>query len=235
MAKIPQGAWAAIAARYQSGESISNIARSYGCTPPAIHYILKRHRQRPAEFAVQSPAPRPPITTESQLVKLNPPEPQGPATAPAEAADTRPAGPTLVRINPPDPGPNPPNSLGVMRDAGTAAQPPWAPPVSRAPVVKPVEDSRPAEPARSPAMALPGLDSQLHLRAEAAIESFRSSFDAALAEGSQTVCEQLRQAAADLMKVAARTTIVLDRLNATAERSGRAHNYPRSAHAGEDR
>jgi hypothetical protein len=48
------------------------------------------------------------------------------------------------------------------------------------------------------------------------------------------VCERLRRAATDLMRVAARTTMVLDRVNAIAERSARAHNYPRSAHAGED-
>jgi hypothetical protein len=36
------------------------------------------------------------------------------------------------------------------------------------------------------------------------------------------------------MRVAARTTIVLDRLNASNERSKRAHNYPRSAHTGDD-
>jgi hypothetical protein len=63
-----------------------------------------------------------------------------------------------------------------------------------------------------------GLDRELHSRAEAAIAAFRSSFDAALAEGSPVVRERLRQAASDLMRVAARTTIVLDRLNANAER-----------------
>jgi hypothetical protein len=63
-----------------------------------------------------------------------------------------------------------------------------------------------------------GLDSELHGRAEAAIAAFRSSFDAALAEGSPGVRQRLRQAASDLMRVAARTTIVLDRLNANAER-----------------
>jgi hypothetical protein len=78
------------------------------------------------------------------------------------------------------------------------------------------------------------LDNELHLRAEAAIALFRSSFDAALAEGSSDVRERLRQAATDLMRVAARTTMVLDRLNAATERSARGHNYPRSAHAGED-
>src|SRR5882724_7093116 len=48
MSKIPQGDWNAIAARYAQGESISRIAQSYGCTPPAIHYILKRNKQRTA-------------------------------------------------------------------------------------------------------------------------------------------------------------------------------------------
>ena len=40
MSKIPQGEWSAIAARHAQGESLSAIARSYGCTPPAIHYVL---------------------------------------------------------------------------------------------------------------------------------------------------------------------------------------------------
>jgi hypothetical protein len=62
------------------------------------------------------------------------------------------------------------------------------------------------------------LDSELHDRAEAAIETFRSCFDAALAEGSPHDRARLRQAASDLMRVAARTTIVLDRLNALSER-----------------
>ena len=64
-----------------------------------------------------------------------------------------------------------------------------------------------------------GLDTELHDRAEAAIEAFRSSFDAALAEGSPGDRARLREAASNLMRVAARTTIVLDRLNALSERS----------------
>src|ERR1700760_4389067 len=48
MSKIPQGEWDAIAARYAKGESITRIAQTYGCTPPAIHYILKRSKQRAA-------------------------------------------------------------------------------------------------------------------------------------------------------------------------------------------
>ncbi len=80
----------------------------------------------------------------------------------------------------------------------------------------------------------PGLDSELHTRAEAAIAMFRSSFDAALMEGSPGVRERLRQAAADLMRVAARTTIVLDRVTAGSERPDHGQNYPRSAHARDD-
>jgi hypothetical protein len=72
-----------------------------------------------------------------------------------------------------------------------------------------------------------GLDSELHERAEAAIETFRSCFDAALAEGSPHERARLRQAASDLMRVAARTTIVLDRLNALSERAA-AWSDPRS-------
>ena len=53
MSKIPQGEWSAIAARYAKGESITRIAQSYGCTPPAIHYILKRSTQRATHNAEQ--------------------------------------------------------------------------------------------------------------------------------------------------------------------------------------
>ncbi|HYP36917.1 MAG TPA: hypothetical protein VEQ62_11310 [Stellaceae bacterium] len=61
-----------------------------------------------------------------------------------------------------------------------------------------------------------GLDAELRADAEAAIQAFRSSFDVALAENVPITRERLRQAASDLMRVAARTTIVLDRLNAGA-------------------
>lgn len=198
MSKIPQGEWNAIAARYQGGESISQIARSYGCTPPAIHYILKRNGERPAAAAMPARSER--LTVEpapTQLVRTRPIEP----AAPAVETNHHPAAAIVVHTRP-------------------------APP--------PGQLRMPAEPPAPPAMRLPGLDSALHLRAEAAIETFRSSFDAALSEGSPVVCERLRRAASDLMRVAARTTIVLDQLTAVAERSGRPPEYPRSANAGDE-
>jgi hypothetical protein len=64
-----------------------------------------------------------------------------------------------------------------------------------------------------------GLDAELRDDAEVAIQAFRSGFDAALAENSPVTRERLRQMASDLMRAAARTTIVLDRLSAGAERA----------------
>src|SRR5579875_227128 len=58
MSKIPQGEWNAIAARHARGETIAKIAHDYGCTAPAIHYILKRQRERtgPAATGAADPA-----------------------------------------------------------------------------------------------------------------------------------------------------------------------------------
>jgi len=43
--KIDQAEWDDIVARYESGESLASIARSYSCTPPAIRYIVSRKRK----------------------------------------------------------------------------------------------------------------------------------------------------------------------------------------------
>ncbi len=227
MSKIPQGEWNAIAARYQNGELISRIARTYGCTPPAIHYILKRNRQRPAETAAQPPQIRPAEAAHPQLVRANRAEPTATAAAPAAQLANGAAGSSLLRATAPGPTP----------DAGTGERPAYSATIPAAPPARPGfldPAEKPAHRAANPPAETPGLDSELHLRAETAIEIFRSSFDAALVEGSPGVRERLRQAATDLMRVAARTTIVLDRLDAAGERSARAYDYPRSAHAGEE-
>ena len=77
MSKIPPGEWSAIAARHAKGESLSAIARSYGCTPPAIHYVLKRNGRQPVE-KVEEPAEAAPPTlntprleTPPQTLRLN--------------------------------------------------------------------------------------------------------------------------------------------------------------------
>jgi transposase-like protein len=188
MSKIPQGEWSAIAARYAQGESISRIAQSYGCTPPAIHYILKRNKARAV-------APGEPLNERSQsaLAVRKPTRPPSSSAAPLSAEQ---------------------HSLQAKhdRELSTARSMP-----SQQPLSPSQQPTGPRRARQAPALT-GGLDHELHLRAEAAIEAFRASLDAALIEGSPSVRQRLREAASDLMRVAARTTIVLDRLNANAER-----------------
>ncbi len=212
MSKIPQGEWSAIAARYAKGESITRIAQSYGCTPPAIHYILKQGKQR----AAQNPEQR--VNGKSDSTMTFP----GEATKP-----TAPEAPSAVEHRGEE------NGMGrlVPSEVRPAAGPLLGPHPRREPVTPMFgERSQPAAPQRAAGRTsalTAGLDDELHGRAEAAIAAFRSSFDAALEEGSPGVRQRLRQAASDLMRVAARTTIVLDRLNASAERAP----MPASHHA----
>jgi hypothetical protein len=56
-------------ARYESGETLANIARTYDCSPPAISYIVSRSRARGA-----APTPSAPPPPEPQLVKSYPTE-----------------------------------------------------------------------------------------------------------------------------------------------------------------
>jgi hypothetical protein len=201
MSKIPQGEWSAIAARYAKGESITRIAQSYGCTPPAIHYILKRGKLRAAQDPERRMNGKPDSVITFPGEPSEPPKPEGPHMARSEAHGIEGPAPAEVR-----PAAGPPAELRQAREAITPT---------------PGEQSQvgPAQRATGRASAFTaGLDRELHGRAEAAIAAFRSSFDAALAEGSPGVRQRLRQAASDLMRVAARTTIVLDRLNANAER-----------------
>ena len=58
--KIPQQDWPAIIKRYEAGETLAGIARTYDCSPPAISYIVSRSRARDAmgEGAIEPVEPR---------------------------------------------------------------------------------------------------------------------------------------------------------------------------------
>jgi hypothetical protein len=62
--KIPQQDWPSIIKRYEAGETLASIARTYDCSPPAISYILSRSRARDAtvegteQSGVETPEPR---------------------------------------------------------------------------------------------------------------------------------------------------------------------------------
>src|SRR5277367_2430211 len=61
--KIPQTDWPLIMVRYEAGETLSSIARTYDCSPPAISYIVSRSRAKPTdEVSAQA-------VVEPQLVK----------------------------------------------------------------------------------------------------------------------------------------------------------------------
>jgi transposase-like protein len=51
-------------ARYEAGETLSSIARTYDCSPPAISYVVSRSRARQA-----GEPPRPATAGEPQLIK----------------------------------------------------------------------------------------------------------------------------------------------------------------------
>jgi len=64
--KIPQADWPLIMARYEAGETLASIARTYDCSPPAISYVVSKSRARqPARdnSAIGSSG------TDSQLIK----------------------------------------------------------------------------------------------------------------------------------------------------------------------
>ena len=62
--KIPQEDWPSIIKRYEAGETLASIARTYDCSPPAISYILSRSRARdttaegPEQSGIESLEPR---------------------------------------------------------------------------------------------------------------------------------------------------------------------------------
>jgi hypothetical protein len=74
--KIPQQDWPSIITRYEAGETLASIARTYDCSPPAISYIVSRSRARSA--AAETAMPNPPSSAEPHLVKG--PNPEAPDT-----------------------------------------------------------------------------------------------------------------------------------------------------------
>src|SRR5271155_1211592 len=64
--KIPQSDWPLIMERYEAGETLASIARTYDCSPPAISYVVSRSRARPPGAETPPTAPNP---TVAHLIK----------------------------------------------------------------------------------------------------------------------------------------------------------------------
>ena len=63
--KIPQRDWPLIIKRYEGGETLASIARTYDCSPPAISYILSRHRARDGSMENPTRSPGPVLAQEA--------------------------------------------------------------------------------------------------------------------------------------------------------------------------
>jgi hypothetical protein len=214
MSKIPRDEWSAIAARYAKGESITRIAQSYGCTPPAIHYILKGTRQRAPHNLEQ------PLNGRSKTPQeLAPQLTQTPAASDIpHAIDSRHEARDATRAaaDKSTPSAAEPSALRIVINRRAATVTPALRDLNQ-PAMPQIQPGRARNTGGGSALTA-RLDRELRDRAEAAIEAFRSSFNAALTEDSRVVRQRLRQAASDMMRVAARTIIVLDRVNAGTER-----------------
>src|SRR6187551_3699054 len=69
--KIPQSDWPLIMGRYEAGETLASIARTYDCSPPAISYVVSRSRARQPG---PEPSAKPSAGSEPQLIKATAPE-----------------------------------------------------------------------------------------------------------------------------------------------------------------
>lgn len=114
--KIPQQDWPSIIARYEAGETLASIARTYDCSPPAISYILSRSRARAATAATLAAAPS--LQDQSAAPPLSQDD-----TSPAETG--RPA----ISEPPEDAAPRQGNSAALPNPDRAAGGP--NPPVSR--------------------------------------------------------------------------------------------------------
>ena len=74
--KIPQQDWPSIMARYEAGETLANIARTYDCSPPAISYIVSRSRALGAAATPSAPMPPEPQLVKSHTTELFARQPQ---------------------------------------------------------------------------------------------------------------------------------------------------------------
>ncbi len=74
--KIPHGEWPQILAKYAGGETIAQLGRDYGCTAPAIRYIIRRSGRLKGESGrkiLQPRSSRPPTSPSGSPARRSPP------------------------------------------------------------------------------------------------------------------------------------------------------------------
>ncbi|MDB5359214.1 MAG: hypothetical protein JWO51_511 [Rhodospirillales bacterium] len=229
--KIPPAEWDAIAARRDKGESVAYIARTYETSPATIYGVLKKVAEARGEEAPAPEPTAPPAATAAEA----PPAPVPPPT-PAPAPVPTPTRLTLTSSRPQPPAPSEPAPVPapVVATAPVEPAPPPAPPAPQQPFKFTYENRAVDPPVRQPRVPAPprpfadvepktaltaNLDTELRAQADAAILIFQTAFAAVLGEETVATRKELRQAASDLMRVAARTTIALERKDALVDRA----------------
>lgn len=227
--KIPQAEWEAIAARRDKGKSVAYIARTYETSPATIYGVLKKLAESKGEATPVADAPAPAAAPpEAPPAAVAAPEPAAPAPAPAQTRLT------LTASRPPAPQPAPVAApVSPVAVAPAPVEPP-SPPAPQQPFKFTYENRAVDPPVRQPRVPAPprpfadvepktalnaNLDAELRAQADAAILAFQTAFAAVLADETAATRKELRQTSSDLMRVAARTTIALERKDAIADRA----------------
>lgn len=226
--KIPPAEWDAIAARRDKGESVAYIARTYETSPATIYGVLKKVAEARGE---EAPAPEPAAPAVEAVAEAPPPAPVvAPVAAPAAPAPTR----LTLTASRPQPAPVAPAPVAPPAPVAVAPVEPAAPPAPPQPFKFTYENRAVDPPVRQPRVPAPprpfadvepktaltaNLDAELRAQADAAIVIFQDAFTDVLGEETVATRKALRQAASDLMRVAARTTIALERKDAIVDRA----------------
>jgi hypothetical protein len=148
--KIPQQDWPSIITRYEAGETLASIARTYDCSPPAISYIVSRTRAR---SAAGEPVGRSlPPATEPQLIKAPGPETPANGIPGSEASHGQTQGADARQTGVP---PRDPRQAEPSFDAGRHGEEPLFPD-ARSP--------SPPTPSAHPATLPPVLSARMHDR-----------------------------------------------------------------------
>jgi hypothetical protein len=137
--KIPQADWPLIMARYEAGETLASIARTYDCSPPAISYVVSKSRNRqsshdggsagagePEAGLVKGRAAEPAISEASRRMRPGAPTVSGVerrAETMITGSDIATASPRNPASHQPAPGRPPRDSGGTARDRAAERTP----------------------------------------------------------------------------------------------------------------
>jgi cold shock protein len=202
--KIPEPEWPIVAARRSAGESVAAIARDYRCSPALVYAVLKK--TPPPEKAIDA-ATHPRRASVATGLKPDPsPHREEPGIARFETQQGTVA------------GAGPPNAMSTVSAEARS-------PESRSGQELELSPNAPAGQAsgvpvrRATPIALTAyLDDALRSEAEVTMSRFSEAFTAALGTKNPAELEALRQASSALMRIGARTSIIVERLASAADR-----------------